>query len=233
MSIPLQIYDFISILFPGFVTLMLIRIEKPSLFSWQLDNHYLTGAIFLVAAYICGSLLQGLVRIRAVGKLTKRISRLFINSSLYSGSNLRGRHHNPAASKRMQEEFVMLFKEYYDIDPDDLNQEEVFGLVYSPVAEKMTQRNLFVAIANFHRALCLISLSCLLYFLIKSFFYWPWCGLLWIEYVSIVATLALSTFVFASGGEYFKKLTDMVPFYAFVAWRKGNNKEANIRNIEG
>jgi hypothetical protein len=223
MNLPLQIYDFISILFPGVIALVIVKIEFPSLLIWSVEKQNTQLVILFVMSYITGHLIQGISRLSTIKKLMYLLTfRKMPESQTRNITNLRGRHYSLPFSNALEGEIKKSITEFYKLDVDSLKREEVFNLVFSPVHDRMNNRDIFVAIANLHRAMGVLTSISLIYYLFKSIYLifskeytLEWGKTLWLLLLLIIANI-----VFVNGIDYFKKFSDSIPFYSFLAWYK-------------
>ncbi|MBS4032287.1 MAG: hypothetical protein KGZ63_12835 [Clostridiales bacterium] len=216
MSLPLQLYDFISILFPGIVLLTLVKIEFSELLLFNSTNQYEDLAILFVFAYVLGHLLQGIIRT----KQAKRILKIFESKNNVEASKLIGRHFEIGVSKEVKDQVDDAIINFYGVDIHALQDSEKFDLIYSPVVDRMGQRQIFVAIANFLRAMGVIAgfLFIVMFGKILSI---TWTQRTFAFTETIILFIALLAFrVFSSDAMYFKRFTDTIPYYAFLAWYK-------------
>ena len=237
MRLPFQIYDFITILFPGILLLMIIRIEYPSLTIWSIDNQFGQITFLFAFAFIAGHLLQEIAKVR----IMKRLMSLFRKKN-YGENNssipvIIGRHYNIPVSKAFFNEFNESFKEFYNIDPSELSKDELFSLIYSPVQDRMGQRNVFSAIANLHRSMASVTVIYLVFLVIKiiCIIFLPDIHLLIPETLVLLTVLLISLYLFVNGIDYFKALSDQIPYYAFLSWYKENKmkeKEKEKKSTE-
>lgn len=196
MKIPFQIYDFIGILFPGFLVLLLIRIEYSTWPMWRMENGLILFIIWLVISFFLGHLLQELSRyIFKVSYLP--ITELF--------------------SLPIQKRISSCFYDYYKINIKSIKTEEVFPLIVSPVHDKMSERSLFQAISNYHRSMILVVAIWYLYSLVK-FYYIKKSIFLFILIFGVFLI-----FLCWSRMKFFKKYSDRIPYYAFLAWYSEKN----------
>jgi hypothetical protein len=224
MSLPLQIYDFISIVFPGILALTIARIEQPNLPIWSVPNEYAQLAIWFVIAYAIGHLCQGLA-----SNLAKKCK--MYNSTdeppLEQRHMLRGRHYLLDASETFSNEFEAAFRECYSIDPNALKKEEAFGLIFSSVQDKLGQRPIFVARANMLRSLAFISALYLVYAIGKTIYIL--CNPAWelytLQTIVLIFLLSSAVYIFVKGSNKFKQFTDWIPYYAFIAWWKYESRK--------
>ncbi len=237
MNLPLQIYDFVSVLLPGIIALLIVKIEYANWIIWNLESLNLHLALLFALSYVCGQLLQSASRVywRLLGYVKKIINtKLFTDSHILENqeiSLIRGRHYDIPFSSILANELDTIFKEYYNLNLSDLKREEAFGLVYSPVHDRMGQRAVFVALANLNRCLaCLLTLY--LFFLIGKLFYFllnPMLEIFWLQticlFILIISSLCLSIL----NVSFFKKMTDQIPYLAFLSWYK----EKKLSNTPG
>lgn len=233
MNIPFKIYDFISVLFPGVFTIILIQFEFPAHFAhinWDISQ--LT--IYFVLAYLLGTVIQQLARnlysqinlLNLCKKFRLKISEIKNKKKIKqdrsnneSINNLRGRHGNYNISPALRQNISNAFYNYYSLNMDELLREEVFGLIYSAVQDNMNQRDNFTAIANMHRALAIITEIFLLYYLILfALTQDP------ILILKIIATVVVHILL-VKGTDYFKGLSDIIPYLAF--YRKYCERQRN------
>ncbi|RXT07770.1 hypothetical protein [Ammoniphilus sp. CFH 90114] len=228
MNLPLQIYDFISILFPGVILLIISKVEFSSLPIWSIEKGSGQLAVLFVAAYVIGHFLQGITRISSINK----IMRLFAKKSkdsvqTNSTKTLQGRHYSLPISDPVEDEFNKCFKGFYGIEPHLLGKDEAFNLVFSPIQDKMATRSIFVAIANLHRAMGILSLIYFFYLIGKTIYiiFSPDQQLFFLKTILIIFFTFLSSIVFIRGIDYFKKFTDIIPYFSFIAWYKEKQLE--------
>lgn len=230
MRLPFQIYDFIGILFPGVIALMIIKKEVPDIFIWNVDNQYQTLAGLFVVAYIIGHLIQGINRVKFVMGtmqwIIQKLSRV-MNKSVETREGqqqavLEGRHYKIEISSPLKKQIDLAVEELYGIKPEFLTREELFNLIYTPVADRLGQRHIFVAIANFLRAMGLLSIVYMIWLIGKTIYIIqdPYMTILIPQTMSLVAALFLLSTVFIKDANYFKQFTDSIPYFAFISWYK-------------
>ncbi|RYD01714.1 hypothetical protein N752_29500 [Desulforamulus aquiferis] len=218
MKLPFQIYDFISILFPGIITLCILKYEFPLLDLWKNDNNISQLVIYFVLSYIIGHLLQEIGRYKKVSNYLKNVKQ----TGQDNPNNIKGRHYDLPISEPLAKEINTAFLDLYGIEAKNIKNEEVFGLVFSTIQDRITQRSIFVSIANLYRAIIVISMFYFVLLTIKSFYYIfnPKLEL----YIDKTLLIFIVTFgvisVSKKGLNYFKKLSDQVPYYAFLSWYK-------------
>ncbi|MCL6479093.1 MAG: hypothetical protein K6T65_11875 [Peptococcaceae bacterium] len=230
MRLPFQIYDFIGILFPGVITIMIIMKEAPHVFIWNVDNQYGTLAGLFVVAYIIGHLIQGINRIKFVTgtmqwiaeKLSRGIRKSQGNGNGQKQAVLEGRHYKVEISSPLKNQIDFAVEEVYGIKPETLTRDELFNLIYTPVADRLGQRHVFVAIANFLRAMGLVSLVYVIWLLGKTVYIIqdPHLTILFPQTIGLITIMFFSFIVFVKNAHYFKQFTDVIPYFTFLSWYK-------------
>lgn len=224
MRLPFQIYDFITILFPGILFLMIIKIEFPSLAVWSIDNQFGQITFTFAFAFIVGHLLQEMAKVPIMKILISLFRKKKINERNNSNTVINGRHYVINVSEAFMNEIKESFKEFYNIDPSKLSKDELFSLIYSPIQDRMGQRNVFSAIANLHRSMAVVSIIYLLFLIIKTVYIiiHPGINLLIPETFGLLTVLLISIYLFVNGIDYFKTFTDQIPYSSFLSWYKEN-----------
>lgn len=230
MRLPFQIYDFIGILFPGVITLMIIRKEAPDILIWNVDSQYQTLAGLFVVAYIIGHLIQGINRMKfvmgtmqwIVQKLSRGMKKSAETGQGQQQAVFEGRHYNIEISSPLKKQIDLAVEEVYGIKPEFLTREELFNLIYTPVADRLGQRHVFVAIANFLRAMGLVSIVYMIWLIGKTIYIIqdPHLTILFPQTISLVAILIFLSIVFIKDANYFKQFTDAIPYFVFISWYK-------------
>lgn len=214
------------------IALTLIKEEFPALFVWKVDNYYGNLTVLIALAFAVGHFIQGINRTSLVKKAMQWLSKTVFSKKenikdFGKQGVLKGRHYDLPVSPEIAEEVDNSIKSFYSVDANNLNRAEKFDLIYTPVADKMGQRHIFVAIANFLRAMSLLSFLYFLYlggktvYIILS----PKWNLLIPQTISLLAVLLVATLVFIKDSDYFKRLTDSIPYITFLAWFKEKNIE--------
>lgn len=227
MNIPFQIYDFVSILFPGIFVLFLIKVEMPGLELWTIQGQYGNLTVLFVCAYIVGHFIQGFARTKRIKKAMNWLNEKFSNIGKISLNNqnrqvMQGRHYNIDISPKLKEQIDIAFEGFYGVNPNDLKSSEIFDMIYTPVADKMGQRGIFVAIANFLRAMGLICFLYCFYMIGKSIYiiHNHTMKLMIPETIAVVLVAFISSLIFIKDADYFKRLTDSIPYLTFLSWYK-------------
>lgn len=250
MNLPLQLYDFISVLLPGIISLMIIKIEYPGWMIWHLESQYTSVALLFAVSYLAGNLIQAFPRvikdlrknfIAGVNTQSHNISKIeatAIASATVTapvrgrtndfGGTLSGRHSNLAVSKELENELKRVFKDYYNVDYNSLESGERFGLVYSPVHDRMGKREVFVAIANMNRSLAYMFAVYLAYITLKLIYYLSSSKfeIYWGQTVALFSLVVFSLILSYRNISYFRKMAEQIPIWAFLSWYK----EKNIKN---
>lgn len=232
MRLPFQIYDFITILFPGIFLMLIVRIEYPSLILWSIENQFGQITFLFALAFIAGHVLHELAKVRIM-KILINLFRKKNNGENYSSSTvIIGRNDNIQVSKAFSNEFNASFMEFYNIDPSRLSKDELFTLIYSPVHDRMGQRYVFSAIANFHRSMASVTIIYLVYLVFKTFYliFHPDMCLLIPETIVWFTVLLISLYTFVNGNNFFNKLSDQIPYYAFLSWYKENKMNDKVKD---
>ncbi|ARU62757.1 hypothetical protein CBW65_18620 [Tumebacillus avium] len=216
MNLPLQIYDFIAVLFPGVLLMAIVEQEAPWLPIW--DNGLQVGAlaVMLVIGYIAGQLLALMSRWIESEPLTRWMLQFGRRKSRKKGQ-LEGRKTKMRFTNDMSEAILEALSDFYGrtVHPND---PELFNLAFSPVSDKMTKRDVFLALANMMRSLALLGLSYAIYLVLELLVHAvigaPF------EYYSIhLLVLSLvGYYFFRKGYQEYDSIADKIPFLAFLAW---------------
>ena len=177
----------------------------------------------MTVGYVIGHAIQNLARSKVIRLITSwLISFPGCRTTVTNGQSLKGRHYAIAFSPVLADEFYRVFEEFYGIDARKLKNDEVFYLVFGPIADRMGTRSVFVAIANFHRAIVCVGVLYFAFLSLKMLYFIlsPW----WVVYVweSLVLLLLVgaTTVIMSKAIDYFKKMTDEIPFVTFLSWYK-------------
>ena len=248
MNLPLQIYDFIGILIPGAIAAIIVKIEYPAWVVWQLDSSTTQLTILFVLSYTGGQLLQGSSRYvwKIISNIKKRRllqnqhgqtndssqAALTATAAVGAARETCGRHYTLAASQPFENELKKAFKNTFDIEIYDIDREEAFALMFSCAHDRMGQRPIFVAIANLGR--CLASLLLMyIFFLIMKLFYIlirPDMVLFVAQTLWLFILLVFSLVFAVKNVDYFKQMSDQIPFAAFLSWYKEKQMGVRTRN---
>ncbi|QNR65265.1 hypothetical protein IAQ67_15235 [Paenibacillus peoriae] len=215
MNIPLQIYDFIAVLFPGIVLISFIQSQHPEVAVWQDAGQVGTIAVIVVVAYIGGQLLTTL---SGMLERVKWIKWFFIGEKQVGGDQIafQSRTTTVIMSQKKAEAVKEAFKNVYGYDMD-ITSSENFGMIYSIVHDRMAKRDMFLAIANMMRTTLMLAFAFLFYYLAKmlilqSVFITPHVAFIVFDFCLI--------FLFRQSYSKFKSFSDSIPFDSFLAWYK-------------
>jgi hypothetical protein len=216
LNLPLQIYDFIAVLFPGVLLLAIVKREAPWLPLWNDAMQVGTLAVLLVIGYVAGQLLAQIARTLESEPMTRWILH-FGRSSGRGKAALDGRKTKLRFTNEMSESILEALSAFYG-RPVHPNDPELFNLAFSPVQDKMAKRDVFLALANMMRSLSVLGLFYAIYLagemLLGLLLGWEF------EYYSIhLLVLGLVMFfLFRSGYQEYDSIAEKIPFLAFLAW---------------
>lgn len=217
MNLPLQIYDFIAVIFPATMLLAILRTEIPSLPIWQQSYQVGNLAIMLVVAYIFGQVIQLIARWLEKNKYTKW---LFYRKALVPGSEeieLGARKSKVIIARKQAQAILTGLSELYGF-PVAADEKGLFELVYAPVHDRLAKRDVFLALSNMMRALAMISFMYGLFLVVKIVLSlcWGWQPITYEFW--FLGTSFLSYFTFRKGYLDNKNLSEVIPYGAFLAW---------------
>lgn len=215
MNIPLQIYDFIAVLFPAVLLISFIQRQHPEIVVWQDAGQVGSIAVLIVFAYIGGQLLTTL---SGILERLKWIDRLFlIRKKARNGQvTFQSRTTSVIMSRKKADAVKKAFKNVYGYDMDTTSSEN-FGMIYSIVHDRMAKRDMFLALANMMRTTLMLAFIFLFYYVVKmlllnSLFITP--------HVAYVAYDLCLIVLFRQSYNKFKSFSDSIPFDSFLAWYK-------------
>lgn len=226
MNLPLQIYDFIAVLFPSIIFLTLVREEIPKMEIWSHNSQYGTLATILILAYIIGHLLAILSNRIEKWPYTKWILYKAPREPRSGEMRLSGRKSSVIVSKQVGNSLLSSVNEFYGLEIS-ADSTELFNLIYSPVHDRMGKRDVFLALANMMRTLTLLSFFYTLYLtttiaisLIKTH------DALLMDFILLILSI-ISYWLFREGYQRNKSFSENIPYTAFLAWYKEKkiNKE--------
>ncbi|TCP59127.1 hypothetical protein EV586_101343 [Tumebacillus sp. BK434] len=216
MNLPLQIYDFIAVLFPGVLLMAILEREAPWLPIWDNGLQMGTLAVMLVIGYVVGQLLAQISRTIEAEPLTKWMLAIGRRKGRRKAA-LEGRKTKMDFPNEMNESILSALADFYG-RPIYPNDPELFNLVFSPVADKMPKRDVFLALANMMRSLAVLGLFYAVYLAVKMLLV-PVTALAF-EYYSIhLLVLSLvGYYFFRQGYQKYDSIADKIPFLTFLAW---------------
>lgn len=222
MKVPFQIYDFLSILFPGVLFIFLFQ-SKIDFINWSQFDDYGSVAVLLVLIYIIGDALSRISSFleRSSNKLIdwiipkKKLKKINVKKEI----KLNGRTSVLIFSKDIGEEIVKSVNEFYGIKMGPMHK-QLFELVYAPVHDRMGKRETFLAIANMMRSFALLALINSVYLVIYIV---PM--IIGTQTFSLIEVLLLVVsvsfyFIFIKGYQNNKFYSEIIPYTAFLAWYK-------------
>ncbi|ASS75412.1 hypothetical protein CIG75_10700 [Tumebacillus algifaecis] len=224
MNLPLQIYDFIAVLFPGVLLMAIIEREAPWLPFWDNNMEVGTLALMLVVGYIVGQLLAQIARMIEAEPLTRWMLQFGRRKSRRKKA-LEGRMTKLNFTNEMSEAILSALSDFYG-RPVHPNDPELFNLAFSPVQDKMTKRDVFLALANMMRSLAILGLLYAVY-LVGEMLLGPLLGREF-EYYSIhlLVLSLIGYYFFRKGYQQYEAFADKIPFLAFLAWYRQQKMKA-------
>ncbi len=218
LNIPFQIYDFIAVLFPATLLLVILQIEDPRLYFPTGDAGGL--AIMLVVTYLIGQVLSvisgWLENLDKNGFILKK-RKLNKKDNKENSKEMATRVLSVELGAEIHQKIIEATKDVYGMATVPEKGGELFNLIYSPVQGLMGKRDTFLALANMMRACVVVSCGYSFYLIGKI-------GILAIHKQTI-NTSAILLFVFIFGFYAFrdgylknKLLSEEIPLYAFLAW---------------
>ena len=229
MSIPLQIYDFLAVLFPAVVVVTVIRVELPheTLAFLASGNSYGGLAVSLVLLYLLGQavtivsrhLERGWARSLLKKRRVRRESRPGSESIRNPMIELQGRKIKVAFREPVARAILAAVEDVYGV-PVAANSSDLFQLVYGPVQDRIPKRDMFLALANMMRDLTLICVG-VVAVLILQFAAHLYIPAFWrvSDYV-LAATATCGFWTFRAGYHSHTYTSELIPFTEFLAWYK-------------
>jgi hypothetical protein len=209
-KIPFQIYDFIGIIIPGGVVVFTIKMMNPDLFTIITKETGFYIIFFIVTSFIFGHLIQDISR----SYFLKVIRWLKFGN--YSSSKIKASVFDNMPNE-LQNNIEQALREFYNLT--QVKGDMLESLCYSPVYDRMINRNTFVALADFQRSLSFLSFSgtiltliCYVYNIIDK---GNWIDL---PLFSIIILLSFACFQFLKGYITFTKIGAQIVIQSFFSW---------------
>jgi hypothetical protein len=216
MNMPLQIYDFIAVLFPATILLTILRAEQPGLALWQQSYQFGNLAVLLVIAYIVGqflTILSGLIERWSITRWLFFKKKVMLTAGKMM---LNGRKSPVVIPVKVGESILEALSDLYGF-PVEKDEEGIFDLVYAPVHDRMAKRDMFLALANMMRTLVVLAVLVVLYYHAILFIVGP--KSMGYSYLYVLIAV-IAFFVFRKGYDNFKRHSEAIPYSAFLAWYK-------------
>ncbi|ARU62847.1 hypothetical protein CBW65_19100 [Tumebacillus avium] len=217
MNLPLQIYDFIAVIFPAAMLLAILRTEIPSLPIWQQSYQIGNLAIMLIVSYILGQVIQLIARVLEKNKYTKWLFYRKERVPSPEEIELGARKSKVILARKQAQAILTGLSEFYGF-PVAADEKGLFELVYAPVHDRLAKRDVFLALSNMMRALAMISFMYGFYLVVKIVISlcWGWQPITF-EYWFLGISI-LSYFAFRKGYLDNKNFSEAIPYGAFLAW---------------
>lgn len=215
INIPLQIYDFIAVLFPAILLMTFIQRHHPDIVVWQGAGQVGTITVLVVFAYIGGQLLATL---SGMLERVKWLNKFFIikNRPLNNQVVFQSRTTTVIMSRRKAAAVKQAFKNVYGYEMD-VSSSENFGMIYSIVHDRMAKRDMFLALANMMRTTLMLAFAYIIYYVMKMILFQS----LWITpHIAFIPLDIVLIFLFRQSYNKFKSFSDSIPFDSFLAWYK-------------
>ncbi|MGG2953401.1 hypothetical protein [Geobacillus stearothermophilus] len=217
MRIPLQIYDFIAVIFPAVILIFFIKYELSlDLFS-KIQNDFEKNAFLFVFCYLVGHIIQLMAR-----KIERWNIPVFINKKTQEIDEekyicLQGRKLKVKFPKKIGQAILESLNEFYGftIAKDD---PKLFELAYGPVHDRMGKRDVLLSVANMMRSLILVTIFCSIFLILKI----VWCWIVFHQFdrnSTILLIIFVGSFYLFRTGYYQNTLySEEIPFTSFLAW---------------
>lgn len=236
LKVPLQLYDFISVIFPAMILLFFLQLEFPHLTIWHLSYNYGDIAIMLVTSYIFGHVIAFISG--SIEKNKIKWIRLILNNNkprqvAATDMELNGRIFPVVFRRELGEAIIQAASDFYgiNVNPSD---KDLFSLIYSPIYNRMEKRDTFLALANMMRSLTIVFFFSVIYLLAKIMYFLIYYNfgkassiVLFLHNVKSISTLFLLLLFtvilfinFRKGYQRNKYYSETIPYAAFLAWYK-------------
>lgn len=221
MNIPLQIYDFIAILFPAIILSLLSRLEFKTLSIWQNTDTYGGIAVMLVILYMIGQVIALFSHKMEKWRIIAWIFKGELRKPDQNNIALNGRKTSVFFSKKVGEAILSALTEFYGFSVEK-NDKELFELVYSPVYNRMSKREVFLTISNMMRSMVLICILCIVYSFIKNLFVGIVNNSISYIYIVVMFLSLVMMYAFVNIYKKVKLYSERIPYVAFLSWYREN-----------
>ncbi|MFD2168456.1 hypothetical protein [Tumebacillus lipolyticus] len=216
MNLPLQVYDFIAVLFPGVLLLGIVKREAPGLPIWNDGMQFGTLALLLVIGYLAGQLLAQIARTIESEPTTSWLLQIGRRKRRRRG-RLEGRLSSLRFTTQLNEAILSSLSDFYG-RPVQPNDPDLFNLAFSPVQDKMIKRDLFLALANMMRSLAVLGFFYGVYLAVEIVLSLVLKWQFDLYAIPLLVLSLLGYIFFRRGFLEYESIASKIPFLAFLAW---------------